>query len=72
LRRFRIVSSRAQDILSAPERIRFINNIGALVLSGEVKGDDFLRTLGVAPILGLSAAMASRMGTSELCPSEQP
>ena len=39
------LSSRAQDILSTPERIRFINNIGALVLSGEVKGDDFLRTL---------------------------
>jgi aminopeptidase N len=39
------LSSRAQEILSTPERIRFIDNIGALVLAGEVKGDDFLRTL---------------------------
>jgi alanyl aminopeptidase len=39
------LSSRAQEILSTPERIRFINNVGSLVLAGEVKGDDYLRTL---------------------------
>ena len=39
------LSSRAQEIQSTTDRIRFISNIGALVLAGEVKGDDYLRTL---------------------------
>ena len=39
------LASRSQELLSGPERISFIENLGALVLAGEVKGDDFLRVL---------------------------
>ena len=39
------LSSHGEEILPPADRIRLIHNLSALVLAGEVKGDDYLRTL---------------------------